>query len=63
MTNTERDELKIAMFAHFKDYHGNHKNFKTLYGFGGRSFVWILKHISSSITWSLFTLKTSNLVK
>ena len=23
------------MFAHFKDYHGNHKNFKSLYGFGG----------------------------
>ena len=29
-------ELKIAMFANFKDYHGNHKNFKSLYGFGGR---------------------------
>ena len=29
-------ELKIAMFAHFKDYHGNHNNFKSLYGFGGR---------------------------
>ena len=29
-------ELKIAMFAHFKDYHGNHKNFNSLYGFGGR---------------------------
>ena len=24
------------MFAHFKEYHGNHKNFKCLYGFGGR---------------------------
>ena len=24
------------MFAHFKDYHGNHKKFKSLYGFGGR---------------------------
>ena len=24
------------MFAHFKDYHRNHKNFKSLYGFGGR---------------------------
>ena len=22
--------MKIAMFAHFKDYHGNHKNFKSL---------------------------------
>ena len=29
-------EMKIAMFAHFKDYHGNHKNFKSLYGFGWR---------------------------
>ena len=24
------------MFAQFKDYNGNHKNFKSLYGFGGR---------------------------
>ena len=29
-------EMKIDMFAHFNDYHGNHKNFKSLYGFGGR---------------------------
>ena len=29
-------EMKITMFAHFKDYHGNHKNFKSTYGFGGR---------------------------
>ena len=28
--------MKIAMFAHFKDYDGNHNNFKSLYGFGGR---------------------------
>ena len=28
--------MKIAMVAHFKDYHGNHKYFKGLYGFGGR---------------------------
>ena len=27
--------MKIAIFAHFKDYHGNHKNFKSLYGLGG----------------------------
>ena len=26
--------MKIAMFAHFKDYHGNHKKFKSLYGLG-----------------------------
>ena len=29
-------EMKIAMFAHFKEYYGNHKNFKSSYGFGGR---------------------------
>ena len=28
--------MTIAMFAHFKDYHGNHTNFKGLYGFWGR---------------------------
>ena len=28
--------MKIAMFAHFKEYHGNHKKFKSLYDFGGR---------------------------
>ena len=27
------------------------------------TFVWILNHISKFITWSMFTLKTSNLVK
>ena len=29
-------EMKIAMFAHFKQYHGNHKICKSLYDFGGR---------------------------
>ena len=28
--------MKIALFAYFKEYHGNHKNFKSLYDFGGR---------------------------
>ena len=28
--------MKITMSAHFKEYHGNHENFKSLYGFGGR---------------------------
>ena len=27
-------EMKIAMFAHFKEYHGNHKNFKSLNDLG-----------------------------
>ena len=31
-------EMKIAMFAHFKQHlRGNHKNVKSLYDFGGRS--------------------------
>ena len=63
--------MKIAMFAHFKVYHGNHKNFKSLYDLGDavsklETFVWILlilNHISRSKTWSLFTLKPSYLVK
>ena len=29
-------EMNITMFAYFKEYHGNHKKFKSLYGFGGR---------------------------
>ena len=28
--------MKIAMFAHVKDYHGNHKKIKNLYDLGGR---------------------------
>ena len=28
-----------------------------------QTFVWILNHVSRSITWSLFILKASNLVK
>ena len=28
--------MKIALFAHSKKYHGNHKNFEGLYSFGGR---------------------------
>ena len=28
--------MKIDVFVHFKEYHGNHKHFKSLYGFGGR---------------------------
>ena len=34
--NLKEAAMKIAMFAHFKEHHGNHKNFKSLYGFGGR---------------------------
>ena len=39
------------------------KILKSLYGFGDavsklETFVWILNHISRSITWSMFTLKT-----
>ena len=28
--------MKIALFAYFKEYHGNHKNFQSLYDLGGR---------------------------
>ena len=28
--------MKSAMFAHFKDYHGNHKKNTSLFDFGGR---------------------------
>ena len=28
--------MKIAMFARFKGYHGNHKKIKSFYDFGGR---------------------------
>ena len=28
--------MKISMFAHFKEYYGIIKIFKSLYGFGGR---------------------------
>ena len=31
----KEEEMKIAMLAHLKEYHGNHKIFKSLYDFGG----------------------------
>ena len=61
-------EMKIAMFAHFKEYHGNKKNLRVYMIWGDavsklETFEWILNHISRSITWSLFGLKASYLVK
>ena len=32
----KKDEMKIAMFAHFKEYHRNHKKIKSLYDLEGR---------------------------
>ena len=60
----ERSCDGIAMFAHFKEYHGNHKNFKSLYGFGGRC-IKIRDACMDvrSITLSLFTLKAPYLAK
>ena len=62
--------MKIAMFAHFKEYDGNHKKKKLrvymILGDGVsklETLVWILNRISRSITWPLFTLKASYLVK
>ena len=65
----KEDKIKIAMFAHFKQYYGNHKKVLRIYMILGDAvsklemFVWILNHISRSITWSLFILKASYLVK
>ena len=65
----KEDEVKIAMFAHFKEYHGNHKKILRVYMILGDAvskldtFARILNHISRSITWSLFILKASYLVK
>ena len=64
----KEDEIKIAMFAHFKEYHGNQNILRIYMIVGGRclklkTFVWIFNHISRSITWSLFILKASYLVK
>ena len=38
-------EMKIAMFAHFKQYHRNHKNFKSLYDFGGRCLKILIRDV------------------
>ena len=32
----KKGEMKIAMFAHFKEYHRNHKKIKSLYDLEGR---------------------------
>ena len=50
------------------DYQGNHKILRVYMVLGDavsklEMFVWILKHISRSITWFLYTLKASYLVK
>ena len=62
--------MKIAMFAHFKEYDGNHKKKKLrvymILGDGVsklETLVWILNRISRSITWPLFTLNASYFVK
>ena len=51
-------EMKIAVFAHFKEYHRNHKILRIYMVFGDavsklQTFVWIAKHISRFITSSL----------
>ena len=61
-------EMKIAMFSCFKEYHGNHKKIGVYMILGDavsnlETLVWILNRISRSITWSLFSLKASYLVK
>ena len=57
--------MKITMFAYFKEHQGNHKkNLRVDMVWGDpvsklETFVWILKHISRFIAWSLFILKAS----
>ena len=49
-------EMKVAVLAHFKEYHGNHKKILRVNMVLGdavsklEAFVWILNHISRSIT-------------
>ena len=65
----ERSRDGIIMFAYFKENHGNHKKKRVCIGFGARCLkirdvnVWILKHISRFIAWSLFILKVLYFVK
>ena len=48
-------EMKIAIFAHFKEYHGYYKILKSCYHVFGdavsklETFVWIFKHMSRFI--------------
>ena len=64
----KEDEMKIAMEKSL-GYHGNHKKFLRVCMILGdavsklRTFVWILNPLSRSITWYLFILKASYLVK
>ena len=44
----EEAAMKIDMFSDFKEYHGNHKNFKRFCDFGGRCVFGI--NIQSSFT-------------
>ena len=45
--------MKITMFAPSKDYHGNQKNFKSLYGFGGRHLKIDHFTVFGLVTWPL----------
>ena len=59
-------EMKMAMFVHFKEFHWNHKNLKSLYDLRGRCLKikdtcmdfepYFRVH---TVAWSLFTLKAS----
>ena len=50
-------EMKISMFAHFKEFHENHKNCKIFYDFGGRC----LKNRDACMDFELY-FKAHNLV-
>ena len=60
--------MKIALFAHFKEYHGNHTRFKSLYDFRGRCLK--IRDVCMDFesyfkvhSLSFFTLKVAYLVK
>ena len=61
--------MKVAVLAHIKEYHGNHKKILRVNMVLGDAvsklemFVCILNHISRSITWPLFILKLGQMTQ
>ena len=58
----ERSWDENRYLCHFKEYHGNYMVLGEAVS-KLETFVWILKHISRFIAWSVFILKASYLVK
>ena len=51
--------MEIALFVHFKEYHENHKKFKSLYDFGGRCLQ--IRDVSMDFEQSLVSVHPKNL--